>query len=60
MNFIDKHAIWLYGVCRKRIDSNGNARYNLNGDINLVQTNKQTFIECLSALRLQRKKTKSS
>ena len=60
MNFIDKHAIWLNGVCQNRIDSNGNARFNLHGDNNLVKTNKQTFIECLSTLRLQRKKTKSS
>ena len=55
MNFIDKHAIWLNGVCRNRIDSNGNARFNLHGDKNLVKTNKQTFIECLSTLHLQRK-----
>ena len=38
MNFIDKHAIWLNGVCQNRIDS------NLHGDTNLVKTNKQTNI----------------
>ena len=58
MNFIDKHAIWLNDVGRNRIDSNDNARFNLHGDTNLVKTNKQTFIECLSTLRLQRKKNK--
>ena len=32
MNFIDKHAIWLNGVCINRNDSNGNARFNLHGE----------------------------
>ena len=55
MNFIDKHAIWLNGVCQNRIDS------NLHGDTNLVKTNKQTNIYRVPVhITPAKEKTKSS